>query len=77
MTDRKTKKPRKPGQLPFTIGIVLLVLGGLFAVLCLTSTTGEYVGGRMVETQGTPTLPVILMIIAGIILASLGYLKKR
>lgn len=73
----KEKKQSKPGQRPFAIGIALLVLGALIAVMNLMSTSVDYVGGRMVETQGTPSAGAIVLIIAGVILASLGYLKKR
>lgn len=77
MEPQKTKKPNKPGQLPFTWGILLLVIGGILAVVNLSTTNVRYVGGSMIESQGAPSAAAIVLIIAGVILASLGYLKKR
>lgn len=59
-----TKKPSKPGDIPFAIGVGLLVLGALLAI-------------ANVATQGTPSGVAWVLLVVGALLASLGYLKRR
>lgn len=72
------KRRAKRGDVPFASGIGLLILGALLAVVNLTTTTVRYVPGiGSVESQGTPSVAAWVLLAAGVILASLGYLKRR
>lgn len=52
--------------MPLAIGVALIVLGGLLAIANLSALG-----------TGTLSPAAILMLVAGVIFASLGYLKKR
>lgn len=59
-----------------TVGLVILVIGFVLAVLPLATTNVDYVGGRMVETQGTPSAAAIIMVIVGLVLAGIGFARR-
>lgn len=59
-----------------TAGLVVAALGLVLCVLPLFVTNVDYVGGRMVETQGTPSAAAIIMVIVGLLLAGIGFARR-
>lgn len=59
-----------------TAGLVILVIGFVLCVLPLATTHVDYVGGRMVETQGAPSAAAIIIVIVGLALAGIGFARR-
>ena len=67
---------KTPGNRLTTAGLVVAVLGVVLCVLPLATTSVDYVGGRMVETQGSPSAAAIIMVIVGLLLAGIGFAQR-
>lgn len=67
---------KRPGKRMTEIGLVIVVVGFVLCVLPLLSTHTDYVGGRMVETQGTPSALAIVIVIVGLLLAGIGFARR-
>jgi uncharacterized membrane protein YidH (DUF202 family) len=70
------EKVKTVGKLTTEIGLVVAVLGVVLCVLPLFTTHVDYVGGRMVETQGTPSAFAIIMVIVGLVVAAIGFARR-
>jgi amino acid transporter len=72
------KKPvAKPGNTLMILGAAALVLGVVILIMNLTSTQVNYVAGLgTVETRGTPSVGSIVLLIAGVVLAVVGFAKR-
>ena len=67
---------KTPGKRMTEIGLVVAALGVVLCVLPLFSTNVDYVAGRMVETQGTPSALAIIIVIVGLVLAGIGFARR-
>ena len=67
---------KTPGKQLITGGLVAAALGLILCVLPLMTTSVDYVGGRMVETQGMPSALAIVILIVGLLLAGIGFARR-
>lgn len=67
---------KKPGKRMTTAGLVILALGIVLTVANLATTHVNYFGGRLVETQGTPSAGAIVLLVIGVLLVVVGFARR-
>lgn len=68
---------KTPGKRMITTGLVILVLGFALLLVNLFTTVHKYVpGAGTVEVTGTPSPAAIILVIAGLVLAGIGFGRR-
>lgn len=73
------KQKQRPGDKLLGYGIALVVIGVILCIVGLATTHVEIVPGtlRTIETHGSPPPIAWPVMIAGLVLAGIGYRKSR
>lgn len=76
MTQQGEIVKTETGKRLTTAGLVAATIGLVLCVLPLFVTNVDYVGGKMVETQGVPSAAAIIILIVGLLLAGIGFARR-
>lgn len=76
MTNKIGETKRRPGTRLMAAGLAALALGFVLLMFNLTNPVSRYVqGAGMVETQG-PSAGAVVLIVAGLLLAAIGFGRR-
>lgn len=78
MTEKTATTNRRPGTKLLIIGLVLAVVGLLLVIIGFSTTHVSLQPGtfRTIETPGSPTPAAWIILVAGLVLAAVGFGKR-
>lgn len=73
---KTVREKQKPGARLIPTGIVILALGFVLLIINLTNPVTSYVQGAGMVTTQTPSTGAIILLIAGLIIAGIGFGRR-